>query len=69
MSSKKNWTKEQWREWGKRKKERDERREEMNQSKQNFGAQEIEKHWDEYREKNDKKIVWRYWQITKTVLY
>ena len=69
MSSKKNWTKEQWREWGKRKKERDERREQMNQSKQEVGQWIIEKYWHEYREKNHKKIVWRYWQITKTVLY
>ncbi len=52
VSDKKKWTKEQWREWGKRKKERDERREEMNQSKQNFGAWEMQKHWDEYRKKN-----------------
>ena len=52
VSDKKKWTKEQWREWGKRKKERDDRREEMNQSKQNFGAWEMQKHWDEYRKKN-----------------
>ena len=57
MSDKKKWTKEQWREWGKRKKERDDRREQMNQSKQKFGAWELENHWGEYRKKNHKKII------------
>ena len=52
VSDKKKWTKEQWREWGKRKKERDERREEMNRSKQEFGAWVIENYWHEYRKKN-----------------
>ncbi len=57
MSVKKRWTKEQWREWGKRKKERDERYEEMNRQKKNFGEYVLKTHWHEYREKNDKKIV------------
>jgi 5-hydroxyisourate hydrolase-like protein (transthyretin family) len=57
VSDKKKWTKEQWREWGKRKKERDDRREEMNQSKKKFGAWELENHWGEYHEKNHKKII------------
>ena len=57
MSVKKRWTKEQWREWGKRKKERDERYEEMNRQKKNFGKYVLKMHWHEYREKNDKKIV------------
>tara|TARA_R110002110_G_scaffold183797_1_gene390526 strand:- start:55 stop:219 length:165 start_codon:yes stop_codon:yes gene_type:complete len=52
MSERKNWTKEQWRDWGKRKKERDELRERENIGKQEFGAWVIERYWHEYREKN-----------------
>ena len=55
VSDKKKWTKEQWREWGKRKKERDERREEMNRSKQEVAQWIMEKHWHEYREANPQK--------------
>ena len=55
VSDKKKWTKEQWREWGKRKKERDERREEMNRSKQEVGQWIMEKHWHEYHEANPRK--------------
>ena len=47
VSDKKKWTKEQWREWGKRKKERDERYEEMNRQKQGFGRYVIDNHWHE----------------------
>ena len=57
MSDRKKWTKEQWRDWGKRKKERDERREQMNLDKQKAGQWVIDNHWHEYREKNCKKII------------
>lgn len=53
----KKWTKAQWRDWGKRKKERDERRRIMEESKLTWSAHmERMGYWDEYREKNCKKI-------------
>lgn len=52
VSDKKKWTKEQWREWGKRKKERDERRKQMEIDKQKAGQWIIDRYWHEYREKN-----------------
>ena len=62
VSDKKKWTKEQWRDWGKRKKERDEKRRLMEEDKLTWAAHMKRMgYWDEYRKanpkKNHKKIV------------
>jgi len=58
MSERKNWTKKQWSDWGKRKKERDERRRLMEEDKLAWCIHmERMGQWDEYRAANPKKII------------
>ncbi len=54
----KKWTKEQWRDWGKRKKERDERRRLMEEGKLAYGVH-VERmgYWNEYREAQVKEVT------------